>query len=526
MKFEWKIIGNKNLVFDAGKAEITKGINCIISDLNPCTLESVKGEMQITLNKNEKIFVNGYQTWTTCPEYDQDDSIRGLHNLPKALIDHYSFDRYGDYHFVDYPYKKGILHGFSYCYIRRGEFYRLFASLDETNGYTMFTIDTNAKTMTIERDCQGLHAEDKFHAFDLFYAEGTEDDVFDAWFEALNIHPRTQKQLYGYSSWYNRYQDINEEAIRQDLQGCTAIFEKGDLFQIDDGWEPFIGDWLEADQNKFPDGMKAMADEIHEKGYLAGIWLAPFVAEEKSSLFQNHPDWFYMHENKPWKGGCNWSGYYALDLDNPEVTDYLKDVFHQVLDVWGYDLVKLDFLYAIAAFGNEKETRAARMIRAMKLLRELCGEKLILGCGVPVMPAFGLVDYCRISCDVTLDWNDKMYMRICHRERPSTRNAVSNILSRRHLNNRAYLSDPDVFFLREENTSLTDQQKDSLAKIDALLGGVFLTSDDPSNYTDQMKDNYKKYRHMCDAEYVHVNTDEGIHVSYVLDNEEKEEDLF
>ena len=26
--------------------------------------------------------------------------------------------------------------------------------------------------------------------------------------------------------------------------------------------------------------------------------------------------------------------------------------------------------------------------------------------GVAVMPAFGLVDYCRVSCDVGLDWDD------------------------------------------------------------------------------------------------------------------------
>ena len=41
----------------------------------------------------------------------------------------------------------------------------------------------------------------------------------------------------------------------------------------------------------------------------------------------------------------------------------------------------------------------------MELLRTWCGQKQILGCGVPVMPAFGLVDYCRVSCDVGLDWD-------------------------------------------------------------------------------------------------------------------------
>ena len=94
----------------------------------------------------------------------------------------------------------------------------------------------------------------------------------------------------------------------------------------------------------------------------------------------------------------------------------------------------------------------------MELLRSWCGQKTILGCGVPVMPAFGLVDYCRVSCDVSLDWNDVWYMRLFHRERVSTKQAINNTVFRRQLNGRAYGSDPDVFFLREENCKLTAEQ--------------------------------------------------------------------
>lgn len=106
-----------------------------------------------------------------------------------------------------------------------------------------------------------------------------------------------------------------------------------------------------------------------------------------------------------------------MDIDHPEVQTYLKQVFDRVLQDWGFDLVKLDFLYGAAPFGNARESRAGRMQRAMALLRSWCGDKLILGCGVPVMPAFGIVDYCRIGCDVGLDWDDVWYMRLFHRER-------------------------------------------------------------------------------------------------------------
>ena len=279
-----------------------------------------------------------------------------------------------------------------------------------------------------------------------------------------------------------------------------------------------MGDWLETDAQKFPHGLKGMVEEIHAAGFQAGLWLAPFVCEKDSALFRQHPDWLLKVDGKPWCCGSNWSSFYALDIDNPAVLDYLRRVFDRVLNDWGFDLVKLDFLYGAAPFGSARESRAGRMYRAMELLRSWCGQKQILGCGVPVMPAFGLVDYCRVSCDVGLDWDDVWYMRLFHRERVSTKQAINNTLFRRQLNGRAYGSDPDVFFLREENCKLTAEQKRTLATVNALLGNVFLTSDMPSHYTDAQRDEYRRLRRLFEhAKQVKVKTEEGtVCIQYLL----------
>ena len=71
-------------------------------------------------------------------------------------------------------------------------------------------------------------------------------------------------------------------------------------------------------------------------------------------------------------------------------------------------------------------------------------------------------------------------MRLFHRERVSTKQAIGNTIFRRQLNGRAWLSDPDVFFLREENLRLTAEQKRKLAQVNALLGGVLLTPARPA----------------------------------------------
>jgi len=362
-------------------------------------------------------------------------------------------------------------------------------------------------------------------AFDLYFAQGSEKEVFDGWFSAMGVSPKTDKLLAGYSSWYNRYEDITEKTIISDLNGCRTLMSKGDLFQVDDGWEPNVGDWLEPDPVKFPTDMKKIVGEIHDSGFLAGLWLAPFVCETDSALYKEHPDWLMKVNGQPWKSGWNWSGFYSLDIDLPEVRDYLRKVFDRVLNEWGFDLVKLDFLYGAAPFGTRTESRAGRMIRAMELLRQWCGDKLILGCGVPVMPAFGIVDYCRVSCDVGLDWDDKWFMRLLHRERVSTRQAIGNTVFRRQLNGRAYLSDPDVFFLRKDNIKLTSEQKSKLARVNALLGGILLTSDDPSKYSPDAVKQYRDLLKLREAENIRVDADNGLSVIYVLNGTEYRIDL-
>ena len=500
-----------------GERELVRGSTVVALPLPEGVLEQVSALLRVPMGEDEKVFMNGYQTWTYCPEYGRAGYTRDLGPLPELLVRGTGLRSYGDYGFVDYPQKPGITHGESWCYFRDGERFRLFASLDEHPGYTLFRYDASRAELSIRRDCGGLRCGGLFHAFDLFYAEGTEQEVFDAWMAAMDLRPRTDRPIAGWSSWYNRYQAISRETVAGDLAGAAAFLQPGDVFQIDDGWEPAVGDWLEPDGKKFPDGMKAEADRIHAAGLRAGLWLAPFVAQRSSRLRREHPDWLLRVDGRPWLAGIGWGGFFALDIDRPEVVDYLRRVFHRVLDEWGYDLVKLDFLYAAAPVGGLEETRAGRMIRALELLRELCGDRLILGCGVPLMPAFGLVDYCRIGCDVGLNWNGSRLMQRTNRERVSTRQAIGNTIFRRQLNGRAWLSDPDVFFLREDNIALTWEQKQTLATVESLFGGVLFHSDDMSGWTEEAHAFYRRLLRIRQAQNVRVHADRGLRVSYGLD---------
>ncbi|MBQ7654124.1 MAG: alpha-galactosidase, partial [Clostridia bacterium] len=155
--------------------------------------------------------------------------------------------------------------------------------------------------------------------------------------------------------------------------------------------------------------------------------------------------------------------------------------------------VKLDFLYSQCIYPRNNKSRGEIMDDAMKFLRECCGEKIILGCGVPIGSSFGYVDACRIGCDVDLKYGGKFYNKLkVAREVPSTQNAIVNTIFRRHLDSRVFCSDPDVLFFRDTNLDFDDNQKILLATINHLFGNVLFVSDNISEYRPEFLQLIKK----------------------------------
>ena len=484
-------------------------------------LRHVSASFDFPFDKHDRLYLNGYQSWTDSHERGVNEKLHSLGHVPKKLVERYSLDRYGDNRFVWYN-GRGHQHGFSYGYVRRGEKFTLFGSLAEESGFTVLRFDTVDNLILLEKDCGGHHFTGDYTVFDLVILQGKEDEVFDEYFRLLHIPPAKGKRLTGYTSWYNLYENISEESIAKDLAGFRDPGQRPDVFQIDDGYENAVGDWLVPNE-RFPHGMKAAADSIRAGGMLPGIWLAPFAAEKKSILVREHPDWLLRDENgKPQPGGCNWSGFYGLDIYNEAFRAYLKEVFDTVVRDWGYGLLKLDFLYAACLIPRRDKTRAQVMYDGMRLLRELAGDALILGCGVPLAPAFGLVDYCRVGCDMTLNFLGDRIMRPLHREVPSTRNTLLNTVYRRHLDGRAFRNDPDVFLLRDDNIKLSAKERKNLAIVDALFGGVCFTSDNVGNYDAEKRAIYDRLKKLSRADVLGVDQRHGkLIVRYREDGKKK-----
>lgn len=507
------------------------GVKLTLIPSRPITLISASLEFWHEYEKNEKFFVNGYQSWTTSGEMSAEDIYRGT--TPLAGVTKYTKDMAitsGDYAFTRYEPRPGFFHSFTYTYLRRGDEFELFGSLSERNGYTVFYSDMEKHIFSVEKDVEGLTISEPYEMFDIVRFVGGYDEVFDKYFAAMNLPAKKRvDRLTGYTSWYNYFQKIDENIILRDLKGLSRARESVNIFQIDDGYEPFVGDWLDYNGKDFPNGMKTIADAVHREGYLAGIWLAPLnVQRGKSRILKEHPDWLIRNpDGKPQLGCVAWGGAYTLDIYNPEVREHLKNVFDTVLDDWGYDMVKLDFLYSQCRTPRDNKTRGTIMCEAMDFLRECVGDKIILGCGVPLGPAFGVVDACRISCDVDLSYGGKFYNSMSiNNELPSAQNAINNSMFRRHLNGRAFLNDPDAFFLRDHNLTFTWEQKLLLAKINNLFGRVLFVSDDAGEYSEAelevLKETFRESdAKILDVKCVGARADGNYEIKFIENGEEK-----
>ncbi len=496
-------------------------------DFSSLTLSSPRA-----FSADDLFYVNGYQAWTTSREYGKADTAEGITSL--AHISRFTKELAaisGDYLFADYG-KTGAFHGYTYCYFRKkgDRQITLYGSKSERQGFTVFIADMQNGLFTVKKDIEGLHLQNGqvYEVFCIAKITDTFDRAFDRYFfDFVGVKKPDIGRLTGYTSWYNYFQKINEEIILRDLNGLDCAKNEVNIFQVDDGFEPAVGDWLTPDKKKFPHGMGYIASKIHEKGYKAGLWLAPFNAQRGSKILKEHPDWLIRdnRNGKPLLGCVGWGGAYTFDIYNADFRAHLKQVFRTVFADWGYDLVKLDFLYSQCMQPRAGKTRGEIMCDAADLLRECCGDKRILGCGVPLGACMGIFDACRIGCDANKVFPPQFINKLgINREIPSSQNAINNAIFRNHLNGRAFSCDPDVFFLRDSNIKYTLQQKLLLGKINAVCGNVLFVSDNAGDYDEKtvsyLKDFFadKNYQVLF-AEY---EDNERIRLRFLENGTEKE----
>jgi hypothetical protein len=194
-------------------------------------------------------------------------------------------------------------------------------------------------------------------------------------------------------SWYAHRMGMTEEKVLANAEVAARHFRPLglEIMQLDHGWQrgDITGDWVPNE--RFPHGMRWLADQLRERhGLRLGLWIAPVDVAETSEVFRQHPEWL-LRDEEP-NPNC-----YVVDATHPAAYRYIVDTFRQLTD-WGATYFKIDF---IAAAGGEhfrqydpKTTRGWSVLRrAMQAVREGAGDSAwIRYCQTPPVLSAGLAN--------------------------------------------------------------------------------------------------------------------------------------
>jgi alpha-galactosidase len=276
----------------------------------------------------------------------------------------------------------------------------------------------------------------------------------------------------GWCSWYCFGPRVTAQQVLENLDFIAKNSPGLKYIQIDDGYQPAMGDWLETGA-AFGGNVQGVLKKIRERGFQPAIWVAPFIAEEKSHLFQQHPAWFVKdREGKPLPsdrvtfGGWRHGPWYVLDGTNPEVQQHFEKLFRTMRSEWGCTYFKLDanFWGAIHGghFHDPRATRIEAYRRGMQAILRGSGDSFVLGCNHPIWASLGLIHGSRSSNDIKRTW-----------ERVAT--TARQNLQRNWQNGRLWWNDPDAVVLTGD---LPDNEFHFHATAIYATGGMILSGDD------------------------------------------------
>ena len=145
------------------------------------------------------------------------------------------------------------------------------------------------------------------------------------------------------NSWEACLFDIDEAEM---LRFAEAAAQCGaDMLVMDDGWfgernnaNAGLGDWY-VNRKKFKNGLAPFVDKVKANGIKFGIWVEPEMVNPDSELYRAHPDWCLQV-----KGRKNLLSrqQLVLDMANPKVVQYLKNIFAKTFDGVSIDYFKWD----------------------------------------------------------------------------------------------------------------------------------------------------------------------------------------
>ena len=155
------------------------------------------------------------------------------------------------------------------------------------------------------------------------------------------------------NNWEATYFDFEKEKLIELAEDAKQVGVE--LFVLDDGWfgnrfddNRALGDWF-VNEEKLGGPLQDLIEKVHAKGLRFGLWFEPEMISVDSDLYRKHPDWAIQVPNYDHTYSRN---QLMLNLANPDVVAYLKDVLDKILTDNAIDYVKWDYNRNMTNIGN------------------------------------------------------------------------------------------------------------------------------------------------------------------------------
>jgi alpha-galactosidase len=290
----------------------------------------------------------------------------------------------------------------------------------------------------------------------------------------------------GWCNWFYDHQNTSEAEILANAEYAARHLKPYGLewIQIDDGYQRSFSDW--EGNERFPHGMKWLAQKIRALGLRPGLWIAPYVVSEGSEVHLQHSDWLIRDLDGSTRqcGTRGTTKLYGLDISVPAAAEWMRGLLHKVANDWGYDFIKIDFvewtLLAADRYHDAGWSRASAYRRGAEIMREAIGPaRHLLDCG-PAQVTVGLLDSTRIELDQAfINW--EQYTGMFNSSAPA-------MAKRYYFHKRTWINDADHLGV----ASLTPSQAAAAASIIALSGGTMISGDRLTELDDTRLDIVRK----------------------------------
>jgi alpha-galactosidase len=153
-----------------------------------------------------------------------------------------------------------------------------------------------------------------------------------------------------------------------------------DYFWIDAGWFTSPqGNWARGvgnflpDRERFPRGLKPVADAAHEAGLKFLLWFEPERVMPGTFLYEQHPDWLLKppaEMPEPLRYQFN-DQFHLLDLSRPEPAAWLTDTVSNMIEEIGIDAYRNDFNMYPSFYWRADEPADRQGIREIRYVEAL-----------------------------------------------------------------------------------------------------------------------------------------------------------